>query len=147
MKVLLCENVDRLGRLGDLVEVADGYARNYLLPRALALPASSDAERRIEAEKKRRRASQEAEHLREEELAKRLNGLSLTITARADGETLYGAVAADAVVAALREEHGIELDSERVELAESIKALGVYTVPVRVSPEIVAEMKLWIVEE
>jgi len=147
MKVLLCENVDRLGRLGDLVEVADGYARNYLLPRALALPASPDAERRIEAEQRRRRASQEAEHLREEDLAKRLNGLSLTLTARADGETLYGSVAADEIVAGLREEHGIELDAERVELAEPIRALGVYPVPVRVSPEIKAEMKVWIVEE
>lgn len=147
MKLLLCENVERLGRLGDLVEVADGYARNYLLPRGLALPAGADAERRVEAEKKRRRARQEAEHLREEELAKRLGGLSLTIAVKADGETLYGAVAAPQLAAALREEEGIELDAERIGLAEPIKALGVYTVPVHVSPEVTAEMKVWVVEE
>lgn len=147
MKVLLCENVERLGRLGDLVEVADGYARNYLLPRGLALPAGADAERRVEAEKKRRRAHQETERLALEELAKRLGGLSLTLAVKADGETLYGSIAAAQIAAALREEEGIDLEAEKIGLDEPIKTLGVYTVPVRIAPELSAEMKVWVVEE
>lgn len=146
MKVLLCENVEGLGQLGQLVEVADGYARNYLLPRKLALPASRDAERRVAAEKKRRHERQEADRLGQEELAQRLGGLSLTIMARADGETLYGSIGPAEVAAALREEHGIEIDPGSLAMEEPFKALGVYPVPVRVAPEIVAEMKVWIVE-
>ena len=148
MKVLLRRNVEHLGKVGEIVDVSDGYARNFLLPRNLAVPSTPENEKMIEAE--RRRAEQrELERLKSlAEAAAYLDGKSITVQAKAtDDETLYGSVGAAEICDAIRSEHNTEIEESNVVLDEPFKKLGVYEVPLRFGPEASAQIKLWIVEE
>ena len=147
MKIILRDDIDRLGKLGEVVNVAPGYARNYLIPKKLAYPATSGNLKRIEFEK--RRAAQQAEHEVEEarRLAKKLKDLSLTFQVKVGEEDkLYGSVTtADLAEEAAR--HGFEIDRRRFLLEEPIKQLGVYTIKLRLHPEVNTEVKVWVVKE
>lgn len=147
MEVILREDVAHLGKTGDLVTVKDGYARNYLIPRGLAYPATDANKRRIEAERERRAARLATERAQAESLAERLGAVSLTFTARAgEGEKLFGSVTA-ADIAAKLQEQGFEVDKRRVELEEPIRMIGIYKVPVRLEAGVVAEVRVWVVKE
>ena len=147
MRLLLRTNVKHLGKIGEVVEVADGYARNFLLPRELAIVATPENEKKIVAE---RRRSEKRELERQKSLteaAEYLDGKSVTVQARAtEDETLYGSVGPAEICAALRSEHNVEVEEANVGLDEPYKALGVYEVPMRFG-EIETKIKLWIVEE
>ncbi|MBN2289193.1 MAG: 50S ribosomal protein L9 [Candidatus Glassbacteria bacterium] len=147
MEVILRSDIERLGKIGEVVKVAAGYARNYLIPKNLAYPANSGNLKRIEFEK--RRAAQLAEHELEQarKYAGKLGELSLTFQVKVGEEDkLYGSVgAADIAEEAIRQ--GFELDRRKIVLDEPIKKLGVYTVGVRLHPEVVAEIKVWVVKE
>jgi len=147
MDVILRQDVENLGRVGELVTVKDGYARNFLLPRGLAYLASEGNRRRIEAEARQREKKAGAQRESARELAGRLEAVSLTFTMKAgEGDRLFGSVTAADVADRLAAE-GLPVDKKTVELHEPIKALGVYKVPVRLHHDVRPEVRVWVVKE
>ncbi|MHC5053882.1 MAG: 50S ribosomal protein L9 [Planctomycetota bacterium] len=148
MKLFLRDDVSKLGKAGDLVDVADGYARNFLLPRKLAYVASTENEKRIKAEAKRR-TEKELERVESlKELAKLLDGRSVTIKARANEEQkLFGSVGPEAIAEAIRAEHGAQVDPAHVALDDHISELGVFDVAVRLDADVESTVKVWVVQE
>ena len=147
MQVLLCEDVRELGEAGTVVRVKAGYARNFLFPRHLAVIPTDDALARIKRERERRAAAAVASAADAKVLAKKLNGYSLTIEQRATKEGhLYGSVGAAEVVSALRKE-GFRVQEAMVALAEAVRELGVYEVPLKLHAQAQAVVRLWVVEQ
>jgi len=147
MKIILMEDVPTLGRRGEVREVATGYARNFLLPRKLAVLATPEnLQNRERLERQRARTEARARD-EAQAAAARIAGLSLRVATRAseDGR-LYGSVSAQDVVEFL-ERQGIPVEKRRVLLEEPIKALGEYRVPVRLHPEVTAELPVSVVRE
>lgn len=137
MKVVLRADVDHLGRKGDVVEVADGYARNFLVPRGLALRADRGVLRQAEAMRRSREARDARERAAAEELAARLGTAVVTIAARAgEGGRLFGSVTAADIAEHLEPLLGRPVDRRRIELPEPVKQLGAVTVEVRLHPEV-----------
>jgi len=147
MEVILREHVDKLGRLGEIVKVADGYARNYLLPRKLALLATEGNKRQIEREREKFEARESEDKQAYEAMAERLANVEVTI-ARKVGETeaLYGSVTT-ADIAAVLAGQGFEIERRKLQLQDPIKQLGEFDVPIRLHREIVAHVKVRVVAE
>ena len=145
MQLILCEDVPNLGKMGEVVNVKPGFGRNYLIPRGLALQATSRNVRRLDHDK-RVIEQQDTKRRRDAQAIKdRIEALSLTIAKNVGtDEKLFGSVTNREVADALHEE-GIEIDRKVIELEQPIKALGVYTVPVKLAREITANLKLWVV--
>jgi large subunit ribosomal protein L9 len=146
MKVLLRKDVPTLGTSGEIVSVSVGYGRNYLLPRRLALEVTPANVQKLEAEKKRR-AARELQKVEEfKAFADRIAAVDVTLRERvSQGDNLYGAVTAREIVTILADE-GIQIDASMVEMPEPIKTLGVHRVKIRLHPQVVAELKTWVVE-
>lgn len=137
MKILLRDEVDNLGRKGDVVEVADGYARNFLVPKGLAIRAGAGEVKQAEAMRRNREAREARAREAAQDLAGKLSASPVRVTARAGEEgRLFGSVTATEIAAAVRDQAGIELDRRTIELAEPLKELGQYEVRVRVHPEV-----------
>jgi large subunit ribosomal protein L9 len=147
MEVILREHVDHLGKRGEIVKVADGYARNYLLPRKLALLATDGNKKQIEREREKFEVREAEERKVAEALAARMANVEIEI-ARRVGETdvLFGSVTSADVAAALLAK-GFEVDRRKLQLAESIKKLGEYDIPLRLSLEVVAHIKVRVIAE
>ncbi len=147
MKVILTETLDTLGEAGAIVDVKDGYARNFLLPRKLALVASK-SNMSVYEEVNRQRDAQDSKAKREAEiLAKTLEKASCTVpVAVGEGDRIFGSVTAQAI-ADLLVEQGFDIDRRTVVLEEPIRALGVYDVPIRLHAEVEAPVKVWVVKE
>ncbi len=147
MEVILREHVDNLGRRGDVVKVADGYARNYLLPRKLALLVTEGNKKQIERERSRFDAKESEEKKVLEALAARLANVEVVI-ARRVGETdaLYGSVTTSDIAEALAAK-GFDLDRRKLQLAEPIKQVGEVAVPLRLHREITVTLKVKVVAE
>jgi len=147
MRIVLREDIDKLGRQGDVVEVAAGYARNFLLPKRKALLANDGSMKTIERERRRYVVRQVKEKEEASVIAQRLAGVSCTVVRKVgENDVLYGSVTA-ADVAEQLEKEGITIDKRRVLLDEPLKTLGIYTVPVRLHHEVTAEVKVWVVRE
>jgi large subunit ribosomal protein L9 len=147
MKVILRQDFEQLGRIGDVVEVKDGYARNYLIPRHIAYQATESSMRRLEEEKKQHVKRTEKEKRTSEKLAAELEKVSITIQMKVGEEDkLFGSVTSQMIADALKEK-GIELDKRQIELEDSIKALGIYTVPVKLAGGVIGKVKVWVVRE
>jgi large subunit ribosomal protein L9 len=147
MEVILREHVDNLGQRGDIVKVAEGYARNYLLPRKLALAVTESNKRQIERERKVAEAREAEEKGQAEALAQRVTQIELEIARRVgENETLYGSVTSADVAHALQAK-GFEIDKRKIQLPEPIKALGESTVSVKVHREVVAQVRVKVVPE
>ncbi len=147
MDVILRQDVDKLGSAGEVVTVKDGYARNFLLPRGLAYLATDGNKRRLASEQQARSRRDEAEVGSARELSTRLTAVSLSFTMKAgEGDKLFGSVTSGDIAERLKAE-GCEVDKKAVELAEPIKALGVYKVPVRLHADIKPEIRVWVVKE
>jgi len=143
----LREDQKRLGKRGEVVEVASGYARNFLLPRELALEATPKNMRLFEEEKKTEAVHKKKEKAEVEELSGRLAKVSCTIAVQTgEDEKLYGSVTSLDIAEALARE-GIEIDKRKIILEEPIKALGIYHVPIKLHPEVTAEVKVWVVKK
>jgi large subunit ribosomal protein L9 len=145
MQVILREEVPNLGKAGELVNIKDGYGRNYLIPRGLAVIATPRNVRRIEHDK-RVIEQQDAKRRRDAQSFKeKLEALSLTI-ARNTGEEdkLFGSVTNRDIADALKQE-GFDIDRKSILLEQPIKALGVYTVDVKLTAEVTANLKVWVV--
>jgi large subunit ribosomal protein L9 len=147
MEVILREHVDNLGRRGEVVKVADGYARNYLLPRKLALLATEGNKQQIERERAKFEAREAEEKKIVEAVAERLATVEVVI-ARKVGETeaLYGSVTAADVVQALAAK-GFDVDKRKVQLGEPLKKIGDVTVPVKLHREVTVPLKVRVVAE
>lgn len=132
MKVLLTETVDNLGRAGEVKKVADGYARNLLIPKGLAVPATEGALRHAELRRQAEGRRQKREEMKAESLARALSQVTLTFQAKA-GETdkLYGSITSADIAGALERETGQAIDKRKIELEEPIRELGSYYVPVK----------------
>jgi len=147
MEVILRDHVDNVGRRGEIVKVADGYARNYLLPRKLALPVTKGNLKHIERERDRFEARESEERQAAQALAARLVAVSLVIRRKVgETEALYGSVTAADVAEGLAG-HGFDLDKRKIQLPEPIKRLGAYEVPVRLHRDVVAPIKLQVLAE
>ncbi len=147
MEVILRETVARLCRAGEVVEVKDGYARNYLVPHGLAYPATPANKRRVEAEASSRVLESAAEQSDAEVLAAKLENIELTFTAKVgEADKLFGSVTS-ADIADKLGELGYSLDKRAVELEEPIKMIGIYKIPVRLHPEVHAKVRVWVVKE
>ncbi len=147
MKIILIQDFKKLGNKGDMVEVKDGYARNYLIPQGIAREATPQVIKEIELKKKIEQEKQKRQIEKLKKLKDELSRLSLTVTVRTgEEEKLYGAVTNIDIAKALRNE-GYEIDKSAIILEEPIKELGVYQIPVRLHPEIVAKVKVWVVKE
>ena len=147
MEVILREHVDNLGRRGEVVKVADGYARNYLLPRKLALLATEGNKKQIEREKVKFDAREAEEQKVAQAMAERLAIVDVEIV-RKVGETdaLYGSVTSSDIAEALAKK-GLELDRRKLVLQEPIKKLGEFSIPVKLHREVTAQIKLRVVAE
>ncbi len=147
MEVILREHVDNLGRRGDVVKVAAGYARNYLLPRRLALAVTEANKRQIERERKNAEVRELEEKSQADAFARRLTETEISIPRRVgENDTLYGSVTSADIAAALAAK-GFEIDKRKITLPEPLKALGEFTVPVKVHREVTAQVKVKVVKE
>jgi large subunit ribosomal protein L9 len=147
MNVILTENIDRLGDSGEVVDVKGGYARNYLLPRGLAL-AANRSNMAVYEEARRQKEAQSNKAKRDAEgVAKTLVKASCTVAvAVGDEDRIFGSVTAQQIADLLREQ-GFDIDRRNVQLEEPIRALGVYDVPVRLHAEVTVMVKVWVVKE
>ena len=147
MEVILREHVDNLGRRGDVVKVAAGYARNYLLPRKLALAVTEANKRQIERERKVAEVKDAEERSQAESLAERLAQLEIEIARRVgEHDTLYGSVTSADIAQAL-EARGFEIEKRRIQLPDPLKALGETTVPVKIHRDVTAQLRVKVVAE
>ena len=147
MQVILCKDVEKLGLQGDTITVKPGYAINFLIPRGLVFPATPHNLRRIAEEKKREEKKREKAAKEAALLAAKLNETSCTISVQAGEEDkLFGSVTREDIEEALKAK-GINVDRKHIELEETIKKLGVYRVPIRLHPEVAAEIKVWVIKE
>ena len=147
MEVILREHVDNLGRRGDVVKVAAGYARNYLLPRKLALAVTEGNRRQIERERKVAEVRESEEKSQAEALAQRLESTDIEIARRVgENQTLYGSVTSADIAEALGAK-GFEIDKRKIALADPLKALGEATVPLKIHREVTAQLKVKVVAD
>ncbi len=137
MKVILKQDVKGKGKKGQMVEVAEGYARNFLLPKGLAAPATVDAVNTMRLQEKAKARAEAEAKAAAAETAEKLKGCQVKIPARGgDSGRLFGAVTTKEIAAALKEQHGLEIDSKRLVLDEPIKSFGAYQVKARLGYEI-----------
>lgn len=140
-------DVAGLGAEGDVVRVADGYARNYLLPRKLAAPLTEAARRSLEKKRRQREVQLAGEKAGAEELLKRIEQVSCTITVKTGAEgKMFGSVTAADVLNALKAK-GFELKKHQVDLPEPLRETGVFNVALKLHPAVTGAVKVWIVEE
>ena len=145
IEVILREHVEHLGSRGDVVKVADGYARNFLFPRKLALKVTDENKRQIE----RDRAKAEAREAEERQLAvglsQRLDALDVSIARRVgENDTLYGSVTSSDIAEALQS-HGFTVDRRKIQLAEPLKTLGAHVVPIKLHRDVTAQVTVKVV--
>lgn len=146
MKVVLRQDQEGVGKRGDVVEVASGFARNFLLPRRLALESTPKNMKVFEEEKKMEATQKRREKKDAEDLAKKLAAISCTMAVEAgQDEKLFGSVTSMDIAEALKKE-GIEIDKRKVILEKPIKSLGIYHVPIKLYPDITTEVKVWVVK-
>lgn len=147
MEVILRQAVDNLGHAGDVVDVSNGYARNYLLPRGFAFAATPGNKKRIEQEKSRLEAAENDRRSKAQELAAKLEEVSLSFSARVGEEgKLFGSVTA-ADIAQQLEAQGLHVEKRMIDLHDPIRALGVYRVPVRLHADVKPEIKVWVIKQ
>ncbi len=147
MEVILRQAIDNLGHPGDIVKVSAGYARNYLLPRGFAYEATEGNKKRISQEKARLESAENSRRDAASEIAKKIEEISITFSARVGEEgKLFGSVTA-ADIAQQLEAQGHHVEKRQIDLHEPIKSLGVYRVPVKLHADVKPEIKVWIIKQ
>jgi large subunit ribosomal protein L9 len=147
MELILTQPVKGLGKNRDKVKVKDGYARNFLIPSKLALEATPQNLEYHRQQQKKEQIRLARERQQAEELAKKISQISCTISVEAgENDRLFGAVTTQDIAAAVKEESGISLDKRWIALDEPIKHLGIFTISVRLYPEVKGQLKLWVVK-
>jgi len=147
MEVILSKDIQSLGKLGELVKVKDGYARNYLLPKKLAFVATPANLKRIEMQEKKRKAEYEEKKAEANALAEKLGKVSCTISVEVnDLEKLYGAVSETDIAKALEVE-GFTVDHKDIIIEKPIEELGIFDVSVKLHPDVTAKIRLWVTKK
>jgi len=147
MKIILKEDIEELGKCGDVIRVKDGYARNYLLPKNLAIPATKGNLSSIDEVTRQKKFRDDKKIKGAEKLKFDLEKTSITAEVKVGEEDrIFGSVTSQDIANLLKEK-GFEIDKRKIELEESIKALGVYTIPIKIQTDIVANLKLWVVKK
>ena len=147
MEVILREFVEKLGKRGEIVKVSDGYARNYLLPRKLALPVTEGNKKHVERERKIVETREAGEKSQAEAIAARLSTIDITIARRVgDTEQLYGSVTAADITEFLKGK-GFDVDRRKLILPEAIKSIGEHDVPLKLHREVTVPLKVKVVKE
>jgi large subunit ribosomal protein L9 len=147
MEIILRQAVENLGKPGDVVKVKNGYARNYLLPHNLAYEATPGNLKRIQQEKDRLEAAEGQRRGSAQEIATKLEQVSLTFSARVGEEgKLFGSVTATDIAQQL-EQQGFHVEKRQIDLHEPIKSLGVYRVPVRLHADVKPEIRVWVIKQ
>jgi len=147
MKVILIQDIPSLGTIGDVITVKDGYARNYLIPQGKAIRATTQNVKALEHQKRVLKDKLNKIKRDAEKLARHIENISCTVAKPVgEGEKLFGSVTSKDIEDALKAE-GIDIDRKKILLDEPIKTLGVYTVPIKVHPEVLANLKVWVVKE
>lgn len=147
MKLILRKNYDQLGEVGDIVEVKEGFALNFLIPRGIAFQANAGNIRALE-EEKRQMSKKEAKNLEDaQSIATELEKVSITIPVKVGEEDkIFGSVTTQMIADSLKEKE-FDIDKRKIEITEPIKALGIYTVNVKLHPKVNAAVKTWVVRE
>jgi large subunit ribosomal protein L9 len=147
MEVILRQSIENLGNPGDVVNVKPGYARNFLLPRGLAYEATAGNLKRIAAERQRLEAAESTRRDAAKDLARRIEEVSLTFSARVGDEgKLFGSITATDIAHQL-EAQGVQLEKRQIDLHEPIKTLGVFRVPVRLHADVRPEIRVWVIKQ
>lgn len=147
MKIILREDLKELGKCGEVVEVKAGYARNYLIPRNLAIPATKGNLKAIEEVVRQKAQRDNKSRRKDERLKAEIEKISVTAEVSVGEEDkVFGSVTTQNIADLLKTK-GFEIDRHKIDLKEPLKALGVYTVPIKVSPEVEANLKLWVVKK
>lgn len=149
MEVILIQDVNEIGKAGNIVKVKDGFARNFLFPKKLALVADSVNIKKLEREKQKKVQGLEKVKKEAELIKEKLNAFSLTIpalTQEEDKEKLYGSITAQDLADALKEE-GFQVDKNSIILEQPIKSLGIFEVSIKLHPEVQAMIKVWVVKK
>jgi len=147
MKIILKEDFERLGKVGEVIEVKAGFARNFLIPKQVALQATPQNLRVIEQEKARNKIKLSKDKRDAELLADQLKEVSLTTNVRVGEEDkIFGAVTSQNI-SELLSAKGFEIDKRKIQLEEPLKALGVFEVPIKLHTEVEAKIKVWVVKE
>ena len=148
MKVILLQEVKKLGKKGEIMEVAEGYARNFLLPKKLAAPATADTLNQLQQQKSAAADRQKRQLEEAKLLAAQLGQIEVKVKAKAgEGGKLFGAVTTKDIADAAKIQHGVELDRRKMEITEPIKNLGQTTVVMKIHPEVTAEIKVQVIGE
>lgn len=143
MKVILNADVKGVGKKGDVVNVSDGYARNFLFPRNLAIEATEGSLKQVQAQKAKEEQRKREELQNAKELAKKIGELSVELTVKAgENGKLFGSITSKDIAEQLKKQHGIEIDKKKFELNDTIKMAGVYNVDIKVYPEVTAKLKV-----
>ena len=147
MEVILRQAVENVGQPGDLVKVSNGFARNFLLPRGLAYEATAGNLRRMAQEKERLQAAEGKRRESAQQVADKLQEVSLTFSARVGDEgKLFGSITSADIVEQL-DAQGFAIEKRQIDLHEPIKALGIYRVPVKLHADVKAELKVWVIKQ
>ena len=148
MKIILSKDVKSLGKKGDVVEVSDGYARNYILPRKLGIEASNKNMNDLKLQK-----ANEDKHAKEQldaakALAAQLEGKQIIVSIKGgEGGRTFGSVSSKEIAAACQEQHGIEVDKKKIQMTESLKNFGSYEVPIKLHPQVTGKLMVKVIEK
>jgi len=147
MKVILRQDYEKLGKVGDTVEVKRGFGMNYLIPKKIAYPAKPNYVRMIQEEQRQKQVQVNKQKKQSEVLAKKLESVSVTLAVSVgEGDKMFGSITNQDIADALAKQD-FEIDRKKIELEEPIKALGIYSVPIKLHPEIEVKIKVWVVKE
>ncbi len=147
MEIILGQDIPKLGKVGDVIKVKDGYARNFLIPKKMAYVATPDNLRRIERERVQKVAQNEKVKKEAEALAEKISKVSCTLTVEVnDLEKLYGSVSENDIAKALEIE-GFSIDKKSIILEKPIEELGIFEVKVKVHPEVMAKIRVWVAKK
>lgn len=147
MKVILKQDVESLGKIGEIVDVKPGYARNYLIPKGMGMIATDKNIRRLQVEQQQSQLKMTKDRKNAEKLAEKLNEVSCTaMVTVGEEDKVFGSVTTQ-TIADLLKEKGFDIDRKKIVLDEPIKALGIYTIPIKLHTDVEAQIKLWVVKE
>lgn len=147
IKVILRQDLAHLGKTGEVKQVKDGFARNFLFPKNLALLATEESLKQIENEQKKKETKKTLEKKKAEGLAEKFKNFSVTMTVEVnEEEKLYGSLTAQEIAKAIAGE-GIDIDKKSILLNDPIKDLGIYDIDIRLHPEVTAKIKVWVVKK
>ena len=147
MKVILLEDVKTLGKKGDIVDVSDGYARNFVLPKKLGVEANAKNRNDLKLQKANADKVAQEQLAAAQELAKTLETKEVTLTIKSgEGGRTFGSVSSKEIAQAAKEQCGLELDKKKIQLPEAIKALGTYEVGVKLHPKVTGKLRVKVIE-